>query len=119
MSRSDLDTKNLIFEFEMNRAKEICGVTENSIEICLRLRTAGVRWQRLRQGALVYDVAGDRTFEANECALEILNRLDGRHTCRAVAEELARHYSRPVDAILPDVQEFLHALNQQGFLERT
>ena len=84
---------------------------------CPRVASSRFRHQRTPGGVLLYDVAGDTTFETNEVGLEILRKCDGQHTCRQIAEHLATRYAQPAEAVQADVSEFLAALERQGFLE--
>jgi hypothetical protein len=76
-----------------------------------------VRSQRLAQGGLLYDVAGDVAIEVNASGWEIVQRLDGRHTRRDLAETLAALYLRSAEALRSDVDEFLRALEARSLLE--
>lgn len=85
--------------------------------LCPRVDPSRFRHQHGPGGLLLYDVATDTTFETNEVGLEILQKFDGHHTCRQIAEHLAARYALPAEVMQADVSEFLRALERQGFLE--
>ncbi len=85
--------------------------------LCPRVDSSRFRHQRAPGSVLLYDVAADTTFETNEVGLEILQKFDGCHTCRQIAEHLAARYAQPAEVMQADVSEFLQALERQGFLE--
>jgi len=100
-----------------NRKKEICGVTEVRPGTCARVDPLRLRWQPLRRGVLLYNVANDETFETNKVGLQIVQRLDGRHTCGQVAEYVRARYSLPALEALADVSQFLAELDRHGFVQ--
>ena len=81
-----------------------------------RVDACRIRWQRLSECVLLYNIATDAMYETNETGLEILKLCDGRHTCREAAERIASLYARSLEAVLADVTEFVSALASHQFL---
>ena len=49
----------------------------------------------------------ERVFEPDEVAIEILQRIDGSRTLKAITTELAEAFQAPADEIGRDVMEFV------------
>lgn len=61
--------------------------------------------------------APERVLFLDEVAVEVLRRLDGERSVRAIAENLADEYDAPVEEILNDVLELLNDLAAKGIVK--
>ncbi|PZR81488.1 MAG: pyrroloquinoline quinone biosynthesis peptide chaperone PqqD [Stutzerimonas stutzeri] len=59
----------------------------------------------------------ERVFEPDEIALEILKRLDGARSVKAIAQELATAFEADRDEIAGDVMAFLRGLADQRMVD--
>jgi hypothetical protein len=109
--------KSPICASEMNPAKEIYGVIDDTIPGSASIRLSRFRLQRTARGILIYDIMSDAIFETNDTALEILRLLAGHCSGQQIAAQLASRYHVSIDAMLADVKTFLCTLERHGFME--
>ena len=77
----------------------------------------GVRFRedKARSGFIL--VAPERIFNADDVAVEILKRCDGRRSFGEILLELTEVFTADVSVIRPDVESFLEDLRQKGMVE--
>lgn len=61
-------------------------------------------------------LAPEKILTPSETAVEVLQLCDGVRTVQRIAEDLARAYAAPADAILADILPLLQDLADQGHL---
>lgn len=73
-----------------------------------------LRFDRARDGWAL--LAPERVFQLDPVAGEVLRRVDGSWTLRAIIDDLAKAFAAPRAAIAADVQEMLADLAVKGAL---
>jgi len=78
-----------------------------------------VRSTQTADGRILLDVRHGRMFSVNAVGSKILELLEQGQDEPRIAEEISRAYTMNIEAVRPDVHEFIEALHKHNIVQAT